>query len=236
MLGRLLGPATAALMCVSIAGAQIGPAGHWEGRCTVDGRELTLTLDLTNDAKSLWVASMGVPSENATGLVVTDIAVDGASVKFVAVELMMAKFDLTLTPGPTLKGTFTNPGATVPIEFKRTGDAHVELMVPSPEVSKNLEGDWEGTLAMGGGKGFEVLVRFKNQPDRTVEATFQNLSLGQGAVPMNDVRQSGQKVEFGLKVGHSSFQGKLNEEGTVLDGKMTHEGAPATPLTLRKKK
>ena len=59
-------------------------------------------------------------------LVVTDIAVDGASVKFVAVELMMAKFDLTLTPGPTLKGRFTNPGATVPIEFKRTGEAHVE--------------------------------------------------------------------------------------------------------------
>lgn len=236
MLGKILGLAGAVVMCASIAGAQIDPSGHWEGRCDVDGRELTLTLDLAKNAKSLWVASMGVPPDNAAGLVVSDVAVNGESVKFVAVELMMAKFDLTLTPGPTLKGTFTSPGATVPIEFKRTGEAHVELMAPSPAVSKDLEGDWEGTLAMGGGKGFQVLVCFKNQSDRTVEATFQNLSLGQGAVPMNDVRQSGQKVEFGLKVGHSSFQGMLNKEGTVLDGQMTHEGAPAMPLTLRKKK
>lgn len=237
MLGRIFGLAGAVVMCASIAGAQTGPAGHWEGRFTADnGRELTLTLDLAKNAKSQWIASMGVPSMNATGLVVTDIAVNGASVKFVAVELMMAKFDLTLTPGPTLKGMFTNPGATAPIEFKRTGEAQVELMAPSPAVSKDLEGDWEGTLAMGGDKGFQVLVRFKNQPDRTVEATFQNLSLGQGEVPMNDVRQSEQKVEFGLKVGHSSFQGMLNKEGTVLDGQMSHDGAPAMPLTLRKKK
>ncbi len=235
MFGRIFGLASAAVMCASFAGAQIGPAGHWEGRCTVDGRELTLTLDLAKDAKSLWVASMGAPSENVTGLVVTDIAVNGASVKFVAVELMMAKFELTLTPGPTLKGTFTNPGFTAPIVFNRTGEAHVELMAPSPAVSKDLEGDWEGTLPMGGGKEFHVVVHFKNQPDGAVEATFQNLSLGQDAVPINDVRQAGQKVEFGLRVGHSSFQGMLNKEGTVLDGQMTHEGRPPMPLTLRKK-
>ena len=59
---------------------------------------------------------MGVPSESATGLVVTDVAVSGASVKFVAVELMMAKFDLALTPAAKLKGSFTNRGGTVPIE------------------------------------------------------------------------------------------------------------------------
>ncbi len=81
MLGRVLGLAGAAVMCASIAGAQIDPAGHWEGRFTADGgRELTLTLDLAKDAKSMWIASMGVPAENTTGLVVTDIAVNGASV------------------------------------------------------------------------------------------------------------------------------------------------------------
>jgi len=235
MFDRIFGVAGAVVMCASIAGAQTDPGGHWEGRCNVDGHDLTLTLDLARNAKSLWVASMGVPSENATGLVVTDVAVNGPSVTFVAVELMMAKFDLMLTPAPTLKGTFTNPGATVPIEFKRTGEPHVEVMPPSPAVSKDLEGDWEGTLAAGPPQRFQILVRFKNQPDGTVDATFRNLTLGQGAVPINDVRQAGPKVEFGLKVGHASFQGTLSKDGTVLDGQMTHEGAPAMPLTLRKK-
>lgn len=230
-----LGLAGAAVMCASIAGAQADLAGHWEGRCTANGRDLTLTLDLAKNAKSVWVASMGVPSENATGLVVTDVAVNGASVTFVAVELMMAKFNLTLTPEATLKGTFTNPGASVPIEFKRTGEAHVDVMVPSPAVSKDLEGDWEGKLAAGPPQGFQILVRFKNQPDGTVEATFNNLTMGQGAVPINDVRQADRKVEFGLKVAHGTFQGTLNTDGTVLDGHLTHEGAPPMPLTLRKK-
>jgi hypothetical protein len=235
MFGKIFSLAGLVVMCASITGAQTDPAGHWEGRCTVDGRDLTLTLDLAKNAKSLWVASMGVPSENAKGLVVTEVAVNGASVTFVAVELMMAKFDLTLTPAATLKGTFTNPGATVPIEFKRTGEAHVELMAPSPAVSKDLEGDWEGKLAAGPPQGFQIVVHFKNQPDGTVDATFKNVTLGQDAVPINDVRQDGRKVEFGLKVGHATFQGTLNKEGTVLEGQLTHEGAPPMPLTLRKK-
>jgi len=235
MFGRIFGLAGVAVMCASIVGGQTDPAGHWEGRCSVDGRDLTLTLDLAKRAKSLWVASLGVPSENATGLVVTDVVVNGTSVTFVAVELMMAKFDLTQTPAATLKGTFTTRGGPVPIEFKRTGEAHVELMAPSPAVSKDLEGDWEGTLAVGPPQGFQVLVHFKNQPDGTVDATFRNLTQGQGAVPINDVRQADRKVEFGLKVGHASFQGTLNKDGTVLDGQFTHEGAPPIPLTLRKK-
>ena len=235
MLNRIFGLVGIVVMCASIASGQVDPAGHWEGRCTADGRDLTLTLDLARNEKSLWVASMGAPSENATGLVVTDVAVNGSSVTFLAVELMMARFDLTLTPATTLKGTFTNPGATVPIEFTRTGDAHVELMPPSPAVSENLEGDWEGNLAVGPPQGFQVVVHFKNQPDGTVEATFRNVTLGQDAVPINDVRQDGQSVAFGLRVGHSSFQGTLNKDSTVLEGQMTHEGAPPKPLTLRKK-
>jgi hypothetical protein len=236
MLSRMFLFAGAAAICATSAGAQAGPAGHWEGPFTEDGRTVTLTLDLARNAKSSWVASMGMPSKNATGLVVKDVAVSDASVKFVAVELMMARFDLTLTPAATLKGSFTGRFGTVPIEFKRTGEARVELMAPSPAVSKDLEGDWEGTLAMGGGKRFQVLVGFKNQPDGVVDATFRNLSLGQDAVPINDVRQAGQRVEFGLKVAHSSFLGMLNKEGTVLDGQLTHEGRPAMPLVLRKRK
>src|SRR5512137_2580581 len=140
MPSRMFVIAVAALVSASSAGAQSGPAGHWEGRCIADGRDFTLTLDLAKNAKSSWVASMGVPSENATGLVVTDVAVSDASVKFVAVEIKMAKFDLTLTPAATLKGSFTSRFGTVPIEFKRTGEANVELMAPSPAVSKELEG------------------------------------------------------------------------------------------------
>ena len=54
-------------------------------------------------------------------------------------------------------------------------------------------------------------------------------------MPLNDVKQKGQKVEFGLKIaGATRFQGSLNKEGTEIAGQWT-QGAYSMPLTLRKK-
>ena len=47
-------------------------------------------------------------------------------------------------------------------------------------------------------------------------------------------KQTGQKVEFGMKIAGGTFQGNLNKEGTELAGQLIHE-ANSTPLTLRKK-
>ncbi len=208
-----------------------GPAGHWEADITGDGPQRTrVTLDLAKNAKSEWIASMGLPSENRTGLVVKDVAVNGKSVKFVAIELMSTPFDLTLGPDGNMKGTISRPGSP-PVEFKRTGEAKVELIPASPAVSKELEGDWEGSLPMPNG-AFQMAFHFKNQPDKTVMTTFDTPNATD--LPLNDVKQTGPKVEFGMRIAHGSFQGTLSKEGTELVGQFTHE-ANSVPLTLRKK-
>ena len=234
MVKRVVHGVAAVVLFASWAAAQAGPAGHWEGTTTADGGgQLVLSLDLSKNEQSEWVGSMGVPSAKATGLVVQDIVVNGNSVKFTGVELMMARFDLTLGPDGKMKGTMANVRMSQPIEFTRTGEAKVELIRPSPAVSKNLEGDWEGVLEVPG-RPMRVALHFKNQPDETVAATFVNLQMGIGSVPLNDVKQAGQKVEFGLRVAQSSFEGTLNQDGTELTGTLTNPGG-RTPLTLRKK-
>jgi len=190
-----------------------------------------VTLDLAKNAKSEWIASMGLPAGNLTGLVVAGVEVDGNSVKFVGVELMMAKFDLTLGPEGEMKGTMAGAPGSLPVEFQRKGEAKVELIPPSPALSKALEGDWEGWLGPPN-VGRLLAFHFKNQPDGTVAAT-----IGSGdemRLPLNDVKQTGQKVEFGIKIGHGSFEGTLNPEGTEIAGQLKHEER-STPLTLRKK-
>jgi len=210
---------------------QAGPDGHWESDITGDGpQRIRVTLDLAKNAKSEWLASMGLPSENKTGLVVKDLTVDGKSVKFVALELMSARFDLTLEPNGKMKGTISGAGAQ-PVEFKRTGEAKVELMPASPAVSKELEGDWEGSLNSPNG-AFRMVFHFKNQPDKTVMTTFDTPNATN--LPLNDVKQTGQKVEFGMRIAHGTFQGSLNKAGTELAGQFTHE-ANSVPMTLRKK-
>jgi len=234
MFNRSLRGAGVAVFLASLMWAQGSPAGHWEGTFKAENREIGLSLDLAKNEKGEWIASMGVPSENAIGLVVKDLAVSGKSVKFMAVELMMSICDLTLRPDGKLAGTITGQrGGQLPIELQRTGDAKVALPNASPAVSKELEGDWEGTLPMPNG-GFQLAIHFRNQADKTVTATIDILNRGTMDMPINDVRQTGRKVEFGLKIAQSSFQGMLSPEGTELTGQWTHE-ADSMPVTLRKK-
>ena len=196
---RLLRAAGAAVFFAALSGAQTGPGGHWEGAFTAGKREIGLTLDLAKNPGSEWIASMSVPSENATGLAVSDVAVNGNSVKFVGVELMMAKFDLTLGPGGRMTGTLTNGQTSTPIGFKRTGEARVELIPPSPAVSNDLEGDWEGSLQTPG-RAFRMVFHFNNRADQTVAATIDTPDSGAMGLPLNNVKQTGRKVEFGVKI------------------------------------
>jgi len=226
-------PCIAAAFCFASAlCAQTGPTGHWEGILKAPDREVTLTLDLARNAKSEWIASMGAPADNATGLVVKDLVVNGNSVKFMAVELQMAQLDLTLAGGK-LAGTFNSPRGPLPIEFQRTGEANVQLPAPSPAVSKGLEGDWTGTLQAPAPE-WELTLHFKNQPDNTVLATIDVPARNAIEMPINDVKQTGDKVEFGLKIAHASFQGTLNQERTELTGQLTHEDQPMH-VTFKKK-
>ena len=105
MLVRSFRGAGVAVFLASLMWAQAGPDGHWEGTLKVDNREVGLSLDLAKNEKAEWTASMGVPSENATGLFVKDVAVSGQSVKFMAVMLQMATADLTLSPDGKLAAT-----------------------------------------------------------------------------------------------------------------------------------
>lgn len=239
-LTRSLRGAGAAVLFASLVCAQAGPDGHWEGSFTVNNREVGVSLDLAKNEKSEWIASMGVPSGNATGMVVMDVAVNGKSVKFVAVELQMATFDLTLGPDGRMKGTMSAPQGPmstlgpIPVELKHTGEAKVELIPASPAVSKELEGDWEGSLQAPNGMSFPLVFHFKNQPDKTVAATMDSPGRNAMAMPLDNVKQTGQKVEIGMKIADGSFQGSLNKEGTELALQMI-QGAVSMPLTLRKK-
>jgi hypothetical protein len=198
--------------------ADAGPAGHWEADITGDGpQRIGVTLDLAKNAKLEWVASMGLPSANKTGLLVKDVVVNGKSVKFVAAELMMTAFDLTLGPDGSMKGTISSP-ASQPVEFKRTGEAKVELPSSSPAVSKELEGDWEGSLKTPNGSA-RLVFHFKNQLDKTVTATFDDDT--RAGLPVTNLKQTGQEVEFEAQVEHAKFQGSLNQAGTELAGQLT---------------
>jgi hypothetical protein len=233
LLVRLFFYLGAFLIVAACASAQANPEGHWEGILKVNNNDLAISLDLAEDAKSEWIASMGVPAEKISGLVVMDVNVVGNAVTFLAVELQMAKFELTLGPDGRLKGTIASPQGAMPIKFKRTGEAKVELIPASPAVAKEFEGDWEGLLQTPG-RAFRIIFHLKNRPDNTVAATIDTPDTGGFGLPLNDVKQAGQQIELGIRIAHAEFKGTLSQESTEIAGQFGHEKQFA-PLTLKKK-
>ncbi len=225
----------AALFLAPFAWPQGNPSGHWEGAISVGPQQVGLSLDLAKNAKAEWEASMGAPAEDKTGVVVQRITVNGARVSFVVPD-MMSKVDLTLTAGGTMKGTITTEqGLPISVELKRTGEAKVELKPAGPAVSKDLEGGWESTQRGPGGLApYPMIFHFKNQPDKTVSATMDMFARYVMAMPLSDVKQTGRKVEFGIRATHAAFTGTLNREGTELSGQFSQEGE-VVQLTLHKR-
>jgi hypothetical protein len=219
----------------AVAPAQTDFAGRWEGMIDAPNGPTRLALDLAKNAKGAWVASLGVPEQKITGLRVTDISVVGSEVRFAVPDLPGSPtFELTLADGK-LKGALLVQALSLALEMQRTGDAKVDIAPPSPAVSKELEGDWEGTILVPNGQSRPVIIHFKNLPDKTAEAAIDSPSQGVQAIPLKGVAQKGAVVEFEVVAVGGSYKGTLNKEGTEIAGEWTQRQA-AAPLTLNLKK
>jgi len=222
-------------LAAAIAVAQTDFSGHWEGTIDVPTGPTRLALDLARNEKGVWVASLGVPEQKVTGLRVTDISVVGSEVRFAATDLPGSPtFELTLADGK-LKGALLVQALSLTLEMQRTGDAKVDIPPPSPAVSKELEGDWEGTISVPNGQSRPVVIHFKNLPGQTVEASIDSPSQGVQGVPLRGVAQKGAVVEFAVQAVGGSYKGTLNKDGTEIAGEWTQRQA-AAPLTLNLKK
>jgi hypothetical protein len=141
---------------------------------------------------------------------------------------------LTLADGK-LKGALLVQALSLALEMQRTGDAKLDIAPPSPAVSKELEGDWEGTIDVPNGQSRTVVIHFKNLPDQTVEASIDSPSQGVQGVTLKGVEQKGAAVEFEVVAVGGSYKGTLNKEGTEIAGEWTQRQA-AAPLMLNLKK
>ena len=227
--------ASACALLPGLALAQTAPAGHWEGNIQTPDREITIVLDLAKNDKGAWVGTLAQPEQNVKGAPLTDIQVAEKNVKFrLAPSANAPSMDCTVTSETAMKCAITGPGGDVSADFKRTGDAKVELPKAEAAVSKELEGDWEGVLDTPMGS-LHLVVHFKNQPDKTLKATLDSPDQGATDLPLNDVAQKGTAVEFQLRMVGGAFKGALNKEATEMAGDWS-QGGGSLPLTLKKKK
>jgi pimeloyl-ACP methyl ester carboxylesterase len=105
---------------------------------------------------------------------------------------------------------------------------------PSPASSSStggLEGDWQGTLAVGP-NSLRVVFHFTKGPENVYSALIDSLDQGT-SFPAESVQVNGDSVRVEAKIVQGVFEGTLNPDKTTLKGTWT-QGA-SLPLELKRR-
>src|ERR1043165_7605453 len=134
---------------VSNAQSAVDPSGHWEGAVEVPNKPFGLIVDLAKRPKGDIIGTFAAVGSDTKGLPLSDVSVDGTTIRFRIKSSdggsFVGKFS---QDGKTMSGDFTTAdGAhTLAFSLKRTGDAQIETVAPSPAIGANLVGTWTGSL------------------------------------------------------------------------------------------
>ena len=102
----------------------------------------------------------------------------------------------------------------------------------STSSSKQLEGNWNGTLEVGGQK-LRLLLKVRQGDGGKLSATIDSLDQGADDIPVSSIEQSGDQVKLGLSIISASYQGKMNADGSEVTGEW-QQGGGSFPLVFHK--
>ena len=217
-----------------LAQTTVDPSGHWQGTVQAPNMEVKIEIDLAKNSKGELVGTFDQAAQNLKGLLLANLAVDGSSVSFQVKGSAPGErtFKGALSAdGKSMSGDFASSGYFFPFKLSRTGDPRVEEPAKSAPIGKELEGTWDGAVAVNG-----IQVRFvltmSNQPDGTATGSVVSVNEGGLTVPTT-MTQKGSSVTLDVKAVGGSYSGTLNAEGTELVGTYTR-GPLVVPLTFRR--
>jgi hypothetical protein len=208
-------------------------SGRWQGTIHVPTGDVEAVVDLARNEGKSWVGSVVAPAFAVAGTPVSDLSVEGATVKFALKGVLGdPKFEGRLGRDGTLAGLFFQGGHQAPFELKKTGPPQVETPPQSTPVGKEFDGVWSGKTAL---MGNPLLVRL----------TFASDAAGAGAVkfflqgrnphdmPVDLVTQEAMFVTVHTPdLGGIQFEGQLNKDAREIMGVLS-QGPAEAPLVLR---
>ena len=216
----------------SVAAAQsaAGPAGHWEGAIEVPGQSLAIEVDLAPKDDG-WKGTISIPAQNLKGFPLSDITVAGTAVGFAMKGVPGGPaFAGTLSAdGKAIGGDFTQGGGTIGFNLLWKGEAKFEEPLKSTEITKDLEGTWEGSLQVQG-TVLRLIVKLTNNAGG---ATGMLVSVDQGGaeIPISSITQTLSHLAFSITLVSASYAGDL-KDGQIV-GTWT-QGPASFPLVFKR--
>jgi hypothetical protein len=205
--------ASALTLAHGIAAAQpaTGPAGHWEGSIEVPGQPLAIVVDLAPKEAQPWVGTIAIPAQNLKAFPLSDISVTGNAVAFAMKGVPGdPRFAGTLSAdGKSISGEFTQGGGSIPFTLAWKGEAKIEEPPNSTEITKDLEGSWEGALDVSG-TVLRLVLKLTNQPGGAM-GTLVSLDQAGAEIPISSIAQAGSQLKFTITTINASYVGDLKD-------------------------
>jgi len=215
---------------IATAQSPTGPTGHWEGAIEVPGQALGIELDLASK-DGAWKGTISIPAQSLKGFPLSDITVAGTAVGFAMKGVPgEPRFAGTLSAdGKALGGDFTQGGGTLRFNVEWKGEPKFEEPAKSTEITKDLEGTWEGAVEVQG-KTLRLVAKLTNHPGG---ATGVLVSVDQGGVeiPISSITQTLSHLAFAITLINASYGGDL-KDGQIV-GTWT-QGPASLPLVFKR--
>jgi len=100
-------------------------------------------------------------------------------------------------------------------------------------AQSSIEGDWQGSLAVGGAN-LRLAFHVKTA-DGKLTATLDSVDQGAMGLPFDSVTVTDSAVKLEMKAATAVFEGTLSADGSTIDGTWTQGGMPR-PLVLKRGK
>ncbi len=112
--------------------------------------------------------------------------------------------------GTTLSGDFSQGGATLPFRLERKGEAVIAEPPKSTPVTKELEGDWQGSLNAGG-TVLRLKLKLTNRPAGGATGDVVSVDQGGAEIGISTVQQKASHLELRLPTIGASYSGELRD-------------------------
>jgi len=219
-------------MAVAALARSAEPAeARWEGNVQIPGRELTVVIDLAQDAGGKWIGSAIVPGFSVKGAPLADVQVNGAEVYF-AIRGVLAEpvFRGRINGNGTFSGDFQQGGNTASFSLEKTGPPQVDAPRVGTAVSKEMEGEWQGEFSRNG-YTLKATLQIANHAGAPATAQFRVVGKRDTNLPVDRVTQEGEW----LTVSAAEYQ--IAYEGQFRAGEIAgifRQGPEEQPLTFRR--
>lgn len=231
----------AMLLSAPVVAQELTPEGYWEGAIEIRGNPMDIAVELARDAQGAWSGTIDIPAQNARGVGLVNVMVEGREVAFAMAGVAgnPAFGGALAEDGKSIAGEFTQGITQLTFRLRRSVRKQTEGGAPSAFTQtgvpgKDLAGIWLGMLDTGAIE-LRLIARISKDREGAYSGVFDSVDQGAAGLKIDSFQVEEDSVRLELKHPPAVFAGKFNAARSEIEGEW-QQGGGSLPLILHRQR